>query len=147
MGVGHCCRPCRESIDSVSRFLTGRLRRSGALLVCMEVPLISEAIERVKAAESKAEERGRAARGEAKQIVADARQAGEKLLEEMKKEVREAEKKVLEEARSAAGQEAEEAKLESRAAVEAVGADAEKRVGKGVTRVLDSIAAAASREA
>lgn len=113
-------------------------------LVCMEGEVVSEVIERIRDAEARAEERARSARAEAKQLVTDAREASERLLEDMKKDVRGAERELVEKAKTVAGQEAEETKRASRAAVDKVGAEAEERVGAGVRRVLDSIAAAAS---
>jgi len=101
--------------------------------------LVSDAIERIRKAEAKAESSARDARARAKELVAEARQSQDALLDSMRKEVRDAERRFLEQARSTAEAEADQIRKESRGAVERVKKGADGRVGAAVQKVLSSI--------
>ncbi|MFH1501709.1 MAG: hypothetical protein ABIG03_01550 [Candidatus Eisenbacteria bacterium] len=106
--------------------------------------MVSEAIEEIRAAETKAAERTRAAHAEAKTLVSDARETAERSLDGARKAVRGREADLLEEARSQGAREGERIRAESGALVEAVRSGAEAKVAEGVRLVLDSISAEAS---
>ena len=105
--------------------------------------MVSDVIERIRAAERAADDDARAARSRAREVVAAAHEASERMLEEMKRKVREEGEALLETARAEAGREAEALVSEGRASIEAVRGTGEKGIRAGVERVLESIAAAA----
>lgn len=105
--------------------------------------MVSDAIERIQAAEKRAEEEARDAKARAREIVAGAHEASERMLDEMKRRVRDEAESLLSAAREEAGREAEALAGESRSNTEAVRRAGEKGIEAGVKKVLDAIAAAA----
>ena len=105
--------------------------------------MVSDVIERIRDAERTADDDARAARSRAREIVAAAHEASERMLEEMRRKVREDGEALLETARDEASREAESLVAEGRASIEAVRDAGEKGIGAGVKRVLESITAAA----
>jgi vacuolar-type H+-ATPase subunit H len=110
----------------------------------VEGAVVSEAIDRIRSAEQEAGELERAARAEGKALIAEAHDAGERLLDEVRK-AGWTEEKAL---RAAAGKEAEvEAErliAESRSSVESVRTGATQRVEAGIKKVLEVITAGAA---
>lgn len=105
--------------------------------------MVSDVIERIREAEREAEDGARAAKSRAREIVAKAHEASERMLEDMKRKVREEGEALLKAARAEAEREAEMLVRESRSSIEAVRNAGEKGIKAGVKRVLGSIAAAA----
>ena len=105
--------------------------------------MVSEAIERIRAAEKDSEEALRRARADAKTLVADAYEHSEHILDTMRREARDEERALVETSRAEAEAEAEGILAEGRASVEQVKASAGGKVAAGVTTVLESITAAA----
>ena len=105
--------------------------------------MVSELIERIRAAEKEAQDDARAARSRARELVAAAHEASERMLEEMRRKVREGGNELLGAARVEAEREAEALVSANRSSVEAVRSAGEKEIEAGVRKVLDSIAAAA----
>jgi vacuolar-type H+-ATPase subunit H len=109
-----------------------------------EGAVISEAIDWIKSAERAAGELERAARSQGKELVADAHDAGERLLDETRKAGWAEEKALRAAAAKEAEVEAEKLVAESRSSVESVRAGATQRVEAGITKVLEVITAGAA---
>jgi vacuolar-type H+-ATPase subunit H len=110
----------------------------------VEGAVVSESIDRIRSAEQEAGKLEQAARAQSKALIAEAHDAGERLLDEGRK-VGWAEEKTL---RAAAAKEAEvEAEklvVESRSSVESVRTGAVQRVEAGIKKVLEVITAGAA---
>lgn len=105
--------------------------------------MVAEAIERIRNAEQEAEALARAARAQAKALIADAHDAAERSLDEGRKAGWEEEKALRAAAASEAEGEAEKLIAESRSSVESVRGSAEQHVEDGIKRVLELITASA----
>lgn len=104
-----------------------------------DATLVSDAIERIKEAEKSAEETVRRSRAEAKRLIAEAHDSGERLLDEGRRELRAEEERLIESARADAQGTAKQLSDESGASIDALRRAGQLRVGTGVKKVLERI--------
>lgn len=108
-----------------------------------EGAVVSEAVERIKAAEKAAEEAERAARAESKKLVTEARDTAERLFDETRRAARDLEREMVAAAAQEAEADAERLVEKNKAGVDTVRAAAEKHLEDGIRKVLEFIAAGA----
>jgi len=110
----------------------------------VEGVVVSESLDRIRSAEQEAGKLEQAARAQSKALIAEAQDAGERLLDEARK-VGWAEEKTLRAAAATEAEvEAEKLVAESRSSVESVRTGAAQRVEVGIKKVLEVITAGAA---